>query len=180
MAGASGHRTVSDMPVAELPALDPAGSPTGCCALIDPAQWDGRCFSFAEKLFVMARTRGIFHVPIDMGSVMRRAQAAIDGAGVRSPDALILSREVSPWRALHYIAVTGPVPGMDTVHLSGRFLTKVFEGPFRDAGRWQERLLAYTLEQHEQPLQSYFFYTVCPKCAKTYGTNYVVGFQQVA
>ena len=167
-------------PSATLPALDPGTSATGCCALIDPNQWDDREFEFVDKPFVVARTRGILHVPLDMGSVMRRAQRAIDAADARSPDALVLSRDISSWRAEHLIAVTGPVPGMDLVHLSGRYLTKVFDGPFKDAGRWHEQLRELAIERGEAPQRSYLFYTVCPKCAATYGANYVVGFEQVA
>lgn len=163
-----------------LPALDPGSSPTGCCALIDPNEWDGKTFSFIDKPFAVVRTHSIFHVPVDMASVMRRTQARIDQADARAADALVLSHDVSPWRALHYVAVTGEVPGMDVVRMSGRFLTKVFDGPYRQTREWEQQLREYALARGEVPVHTYFFYTACPRCAETFGSNYVVGFARVA
>lgn len=97
----------------------------------------------------------------------------------RGDDFLILSSEVSPWHADHFLAVTKAVPGLEMERISGRFMTKVFEGPFKDASKWQEQLVSYVAFDGETPLKTYFFYTTCPKCAKVYGKNYVVGFEQV-
>jgi hypothetical protein len=76
-------------------------------------------------------------------------------------------------------AVTQEVPGLSTKRLTGTFLTKVFEGPYRNAPQWHEQLGDYARSTGHTPYASYFFYTACPKCAKAYGKNYVVGFQQV-
>lgn len=162
------------------PVIDPGASTTGCCTLIDPEQWDGREFTFDERLFAKARTRGVFHIPLNMGSVMAEAQAKIDAADARPDDFLVLSSEDSPWHADHLFAVSKPVPEMETVRLSGRFLAKVFEGPYRNAPTWLEQLGALAAERGETALASYLFYTTCPSCAKEYGKNYVVGFVQVA
>jgi hypothetical protein len=59
-------------------------------------------------------------------------------------------------------------------------MTKVFEGPFKDAGKWHSQLTNYVLSSGQKLKKSYFFYTVCPNCAKAYGKNYVVGFAKIA
>ena len=91
----------------------------------------------------------------------------------------MLSHELSPWRAEHYFAVTKDVPGAEMVTLSGNFLAKVFEGPFKDAGKWCKELTKFVESQGKQIRKCFFFYTTCPKCAKNYGKNYVVGFAQI-
>ena len=71
------------------------------------------------------------------------------------------------------------VPGADMVHLSGDFLTKVFEGPFSDVPKWLDELEQYVIDHGEHVAKIYFFYTTCPRCAKVYGHNYVVGFAEL-
>lgn len=163
-----------------VPVIDPSKSTTGCCTLIDPQEWDGETFEFKDKLFAKARTRSFLHVPLNMSSVMSRAQAKIDKAEASVDDFIILSNEASPWHADHYFAVSKEVPGLETERLTGTFMTKVFEGPFKDAQKWYKELIEYVKSKGKKPLKTYFFYTTCPKCSKVYGKNYVVGFEQVA
>ena len=65
------------------------------------------------------------------------------------------------------------------VQMTGDFVTKVFEGPYKDVPRWARQLTANIKDKGKDVEQMYFFYTTCPKCAKTYGKNYVVGVAQV-
>lgn len=162
-----------------LPKVDLTQSTTNCCPLINPADWEGKTFVFDGKLFVKASTRSFFHIPLNMGRVMAATQAKIDEANARAKEFIILSEEVSPWHANHYFAVSYDVPYLKVEKISGTFMTKVFEGPYKDAGKWYEQLIEYVKSQGMTPQKTYFFYTVCPKCAKTYGKNYVIGFEQV-
>jgi hypothetical protein len=63
--------------------------------------------------------------------------------------------------------------------LSGNYLTKVFEGPYREAGTWVREMERFVSSAEKQLRKLYFFYTTCPKCAKHYGKNYVVAFAEV-
>ena len=63
--------------------------------------------------------------------------------------------------------------------ISGTFLTKVFEGPYSQARNWCGEMDEYVKSQGKTCERLYFFYTTCPKCLKTFGKNYVVGFAQV-
>jgi hypothetical protein len=58
--------------------------------------------------------------------------------------------------------------------ISGTFLSKVFEGPFRDMRKWTEEMKNFVQSKDKAIEKLYFFYTTCPKCAKKYGKNYVV------
>lgn len=163
-----------------LPTRDMAASKTGCCPPFEPAEWDKQIFEFQDKLFAKVSTRSLFHFPLNMGSVMKRVMAQIDAADAASNEYLTLSDEVSAWRADHYVAVTKEVPEIQMVRLSGTFLTKVFEGAYQDMPKWYDQLNQYAQAQGKSVSKTYFCYTMCPKCAKAYGKNYVVGFAQVA
>ena len=84
-----------------------------------------------------------------------------------------MSDEKSLWGADVYIAVTDEIPGANLATISGTFLSKVFEGPYKDMRKWIEEMNTYVASQGKTPERLYFFYTTCPKCAKKYGENYV-------
>jgi len=58
--------------------------------------------------------------------------------------------------------------------MSGTFLSKVFEGPFKNAGKWVKQMKRYVKSQGKELKKMYFFYTTCPACARVYGKNYTV------
>jgi hypothetical protein len=120
------------------------------------------------------------HIPLNIASVITRTWAKIEKAGAcPSEEYLMLSTDPSPWRGEHFFSVSKDVPGAEMVKLSGKYVTKVFEGPFRDAGKWVKEAQAYVQAQGKQMRKLYFFYTTCPKCAKHFGKNYVVAFAEV-
>ncbi|NNC36612.1 MAG: hypothetical protein EX271_11250 [Acidimicrobiales bacterium] len=162
--------------VNELPQYDMSDNPTDCCPRFNPEDWDDRDLLFREKLFVRTETRSIAHIPLNMGKVFGKTFTAIEDAGAQDMDQfIVLSREVSAWKAEHFFAVTKAVPGENMVRLSGDFHTKVFEGPYREAKHWHEELVESVGGDMKKPPDVYFFYTTCPKCAKKYGKNYLVG-----
>lgn len=163
-----------------LPACNLDQSETGCCPRFDPAPWDQQEFVFDDWPFVRATTMNFLHVPLNMGSVVKRTWTKITTADAAPQGTfLMLSTAPSPWRGEHFFAVTKQVPAAENVTLSGTFLTKVFEGPYRDARNWCRAMQAYVQAQGRRLRKLYFFYTTCPKCAKHYGQNYVVAFAEV-
>jgi hypothetical protein len=155
-------------------------NPTGCCPRFDPRGWDAQELHFRDKLFARAKTHSLFHVPVDMRRMFSKTLGAIEAAGAHSDaDFIVLSRELSPWSAEHYFAVTKPVPGLEIVRLSGDFVTRVFEGPFSKLPQWAGELASGLAKEGRQVEKTFFFYTTCPRCAKQYGKNYVVAVAQV-
>ena len=153
---------------------------TGCCARLDAAKWDEREFNWNDKLFLKDHVRAVLHIPINTGAVMGRDQKLIEDAAAYPSDPLWLFDEVSPWGSDVFVAVDHPVPGTETVKLSGRFITKVFEGPYRDLGKWIKAMDAYVASKGLETKHHLFFYATCPNCAKKLGKNQVVAFSQVA
>lgn len=84
-----------------------------------------------------------------------------------------------PYLGRVYIAVSKEVPAKKMATLSGKFLTKVFEGPYKDVRKWMEEMKSFVESKEETVRKMYMFYTTCPKCAKKYGKNYVVILAQV-
>jgi hypothetical protein len=68
------------------------------------------------------------------------------------------------------IAVEREVPNASHVRLSGTYLTRVFEGEFKDSGQWAKEMEKFVGSKGLKMKKLYFFYTTCPKCAKAYGT----------
>ncbi len=154
-------------------------SRTGCCLRFNPDPWDEKEVTFDNKLFIRDHVKSFFHVPLNFGKVMVKNMEMIKKADTLMPEPLMLSDEKSLWGADIYIAVTKDVPGAEMARISGTFLTKVFEGPYKNAGRWAGNMKDYVKSKARELNKMYFFYTTCPKCAKVYGRNYTVILAQV-
>lgn len=168
------------MEINALPKYDMTDNPTGCCPRFRPENWDAQELNFHDKQFLRAKTWSIAHIPMNMGSVFRKTFQSIEAADAQNDsEFIVLSRDNSAWSAEHLFAVEKEVPDTDMVQLSGVFVTKVFEGPYRKIPQWCEELNESIRSQGKDASNTYFFYTTCPKCAKTYGKNYVVGVAQI-
>lgn len=162
------------------PKYDMTDNPTGCCPRFKPEGWDEQDLHFRDKLFVKAKTLSMFHIPITMGRVFPKVLKAIeDSQAVDWEQFIALSYDPSLWRGEHYFAVSKDVPGQEMVRMNGDYLTKVFEGPYKMAPRWFRDMEELVKSKGKELGKMHFFYTTCPKCAKQYGKNYVVGVAEV-
>lgn len=153
---------------------------TGCCEPFDPEPWQDKEITWSGKLFVKDHVTSFLHIPLNMGRKIIKNIELIEKANAKAPQQLMLTDEKSLWGADIYIDVAKDVPGAQTATLSGTFLTKVFEGPYQNAGKWAKEMEGYVKDRGKELKKLYFSYTTCPKCAKAYGKNYVVLFAQVA
>jgi hypothetical protein len=145
-----------------------------CCPKFDPAPWDNQVFEWDNKLFIRDKVFTLFFMPVNFGGAMRRLNKKVDNAGATMPDWLCLSEHTSKWNMDLYLAVDREIPGAENATLSGKFYSKVYEGPFRDTGKWTEEFKKSAKERGFEIKKWYMWYTTCPKCAKKYGKNYVV------
>lgn len=153
---------------------------TGCCEPFNPEPWDGKEIIWKDKLFVKDHVTSFFHIPLNMGKKIVKNIRLIEKAGAESPYQLMLTDEKSIWGADIYIDVSKNVPGAEMALISGVFLTKVFEGPYQNAGKWALEMQEYVKNKGKELKKLYFSYTTCPKCAKAYGKNYVALFAQIS
>jgi len=144
-----------------------------CCPEFNPGQWDEKFIEWNGKIFIKGRVFTFFYMPVNFGGVITRLIDKAEKAGVRLPDMLCLSDHTSKWNMDIYLEVAGKVPDAENVSLSGKYFSKVFEGPFSDTGKWCDGFNEYTKAHGIEYSKMYTWYTTCPKCAKKYGKNYV-------
>lgn len=145
-----------------------------CCPKFDPTPWNGKFFEWEKKRFIKDKVCTFFYMPLNFGSVIRRMMGKTEKIGAQVPDWLCLSDHTSKWNMDIYLAVDKEVPEAENIELSGKFLSKVYEGDFKDTGKWCKDFEKYTVEKNYVVEKQYMWYTTCPKCAKKYGKNYVV------
>lgn len=111
---------------------------------------------------------------MNFGAVMARLGKKLETAGASTQEGMWLSDHTSMWNMDLYLAVDKEVSDAENVTLSGKFLCRVFEGPYRDMRKWDEEFDAEMKNKNLKVQKKYWWYTTCPKCAKKYGKNYVV------
>jgi len=146
-----------------------------CCPKFDPKPWEDKTIEWKNKRFVKEKVFTLFYMPIGFGSKMVKLMKALDNAKIKCADNIYLSDHTSMWNMDLYLSVERSVPNLNNVTISGKFLTKVYEGEFKECGNWAKDIKDYTKRKTgKDPIKVYFYYTTCPKCAKKYGKNYVV------
>ncbi|MCE5249150.1 hypothetical protein LLG96_02915 [bacterium] len=150
-----------------------------CCPEFDPQPWDGKLFEWNNRLFIRDKVFTVFYMPFNFGAVMKRLDRKVREAHAGMPDRLCLSDHTSKWNMDVYLSVDKEIPAADTVTLSGKFLSKVYEGPYKDTGKWCKDFESYVASKELSIKKWYMWYTTCPKCAKKHGKNYVVIVAQV-
>lgn len=145
-----------------------------CCPKFDPAPWDGKVLEWGNKKFIKGKVFTLFFMPVNFGSVIVKLMAKVKDAGAGTPENLCLSDHTSKWNMDLYLAVDKEIPGAENVALSGRFFSKVYEGDFKETGKWCRDFENIAKERGMKIEKWYMWYTTCPKCAKKYGKNYTV------
>ncbi|MDD4409770.1 MAG: hypothetical protein PHW52_03925 [Candidatus Pacebacteria bacterium] len=147
---------------------------TGCCPIFDPLPWDGKLLEWHNKNFIKGSVFTLFFMPINFGSVITKLYKGLEASGIKTTDMICLSDHTSKWNMDIYLSADKEVPGMENIQLSGKYLSKVYEGNFNKTEEWCNDFKAYAKNNGYQVKKWFMWYTTCPKCAKEYGKNYVV------
>jgi hypothetical protein len=159
---------------------NPHPSETGCCPRFIPEPWEAKEWQWDNKLFLKDRVRCLFYMPLNFGGAMARNMNRIAQAEAFTPSPpLVLSDHTSKWNIDIYIEISKEVPNAETARLSGVFLSKVFEGPFKNTGQWCSQMTDWVRSKRKTIKRQLMYYTTCPKCARRYGKNYVVILAEV-
>ncbi len=152
---------------------------TGCCPRFNPDPWEKEELNYDSKLFAKDHVVSFLHVPLNFGGVMKRMMSKIDKVESCTADPIVLTDEKSMWGADVFIGVDKDIPGAVMVKISGKFLPKIFEGPYKDMSKFVKESLAYLKSKGKEVKKQFFAYPYCPKCAKAYGKNIIVILAQV-
>jgi hypothetical protein len=149
-----------------------------CCPKFDPKLWDEITLEWNEKLFLVDSVPQFMHMPLPgvygktitrMWELARKNDATPD-----LNDFLLLAYDPSPWKSIQYLSLTKDIPGANVEKLSGTYISKVFDGPYKDAAKYINETEKYIQAIGRISRKYYFYFTTCPKCAKKYGHNYIV------
>ena len=177
-----------------------------CCPKFDRSRFpdgNGKELQWKDKAFVKEHVWCFLYIPFTFGWAMTRGWKKIVKAKLDpSPQEFIVLADMkSPWYSNIYLSVKEEevteegeenekkkkvvvVPDCEMVYMTGSFLTKVFEGPYSQFGKWIKSMKEYVrsqgyLEDDVNNMDMYAYYATCPKCAKKYGENYTVLFVKV-
>ena len=152
---------------------------TICCPPFEPTLWDDKMFEWDNKKFIKDSVCTLFYIPLNFGAAMKRLDSKVTKANATMPDWLCLSDHTSKWNMDVYLAVDKDIPDAENKTLSGKYFSKVYEGPFKDMGKWGKDFEEVVKSKGLKVNKLYMCYTTCPKCAKKYGKNYVVFVGQI-
>ena len=150
-----------------------------CCPKFDPVSWDDKTFEWHNKKFIRDKVFTLFYMPVNFGSVMKKLDEKLTKADAKVPENVGLSDHTSKWNMDIYLAVDKEIPGAENVTLTGKYFSKVYEGPFSDTGKWMKDYESVAKIKNLAVKKEFMWYTTCPKCAQKYGKNYVVVVGQV-
>lgn len=145
-----------------------------CCPKFNPEPWDNKILEWKNKKFIKDKVFTLFFIPMNFGSVITRMMKNVENVGAKTINNLALSDHTSNWNMDIYLAVDKEIPNVENISLSGKFLSKVYEGDFKDTKIWSDDFEKYAQEKGYKIKKMYMWYTTCPKCAKKYGKNYTV------
>jgi len=144
-----------------------------CCPEFDPTPWDDKTFEWENKKFIKEHVFTIFHMPMNFGKVMKSVDKKLKSSGEELSDSICLSDHTSSWNMDIYLSVDKEISNTENTTLNGKFYSKVFEGPFKDTGKWCKEFENILKSKGLSSKKNFIWYTTCPKCAKKYGKNYV-------
>ncbi|MFA6306111.1 MAG: hydrolase [Candidatus Gracilibacteria bacterium] len=150
-----------------------------CCPRFDSVAWDDKIFEWTDKKFIKDKVFTLFFIPMNFGAVIKKMMAKVDKAGAQAKDWMGLCDHTSKWNMDLYVAVDREIPNAENVTLGGKFFSKVYEGNFKDTGKWCKDFADCAKGKNLEVKKMYMWYTTCPKCAKKYGKNYVVIVSQI-
>ncbi|WP_163718400.1 hydrolase [Mangrovibacterium lignilyticum] len=154
--------------------MEPKTEPVyDCCPPFDPTHWDNQMLDWTDKKFIKDHVRTLFYRPLNFGRVMRKLDKKVKDSEAKILDWMVLADHTSRWNMDLYLAVDKEIPDAENTRLSGHFFSKVYEGPFKDAGKWCNDYEEVVKEKGLKIKKWYMWYTTCPNCAKKYGKNYV-------
>lgn len=155
-----------------------------CCPKFDPSRYVNKELTLDGKLFVQDTVYSLFYIPITFGRVTNRVLTKlVDNQADPLPEEVMTLQQVypcSPWSSQVFFLATKEVEGLATTNLPGKFLTRVYQGPYSDVGKWVKDIQEIVKkDKGHDTKQILAFHPYCPGCIKHYGENYVVMMAEI-
>jgi len=156
-----------------------------CCPVFKPEKWDDKSLDWDQKPFIKASVPTFFHVPFKkiMGKKITKMMRQVEEAQKMESDMdnlLLLFHDPHAFRSDMYLSVTGSVPEALNTSISGTFIAKVYEGPYKEIPKFMKQMKTDLAIKEKKIKEFYIHYAYCPKCAAERGHNYMILFAQVS
>jgi hypothetical protein len=145
-----------------------------CCPVFNPEPWENKEITLKNERFITRRVRCLFFIPINFGPAIKKQVDLLEKHDAIPAEFMLLSNNCSLWGMDVHVNTSKEIPNVKMTTISGDFLSKVFEGCYKETGKWVKEMKKYVASTGKEMKDLYFSYTTCPKCAKKYGKNYVV------
>ena len=168
-----------------------------CCKILSPAEWDKKEIVWRDKPFLKSHYFAFLHVPVNIGKKITEGMKKIEEAGLQA-EQMVLSKNDGWFGADILIPIKTKTDIFEVELITGRFLTRLFDGHYGDMRKWiretrswcrekqslaagrEKQSLAAGREKGLEPEEFIFWYATCPKCAKKRGDKaQVVVFAKV-
>jgi hypothetical protein len=154
-----------------------------CCAELDTRLWNNVEHKWTNKIFLKDSVPEVFHIPLPgsyhkvVTRMWKKAEEA--GAAAAPKDFMLLAYDPTPFKSELLMSITKEIPGEEIVKLSGKFISKVFDGPYNNVPKFMKEMNGYLASLRKTAKKHYFYFAYCPKCAKKYGHNLIVDIAEV-
>ncbi len=147
----------------------PAPEEACVCPRLDPAQWEGTRHAWKDRPFVVEPYRAIAHIPLGITGKLERIMPDLKARGLLADPVQVLFRNERFFGGELWIALSREEPGLATRRISGEFLSKYFEGQYRQAGQWYRQAAEACRAAGTEAAELLAWYATCPKCAEKLG-----------
>ncbi len=151
-----------------------------CCLKLVKEDWDKKEVQWKEKPFYKTKYYSLFHIPINFGGVVKEAMEEITSRGLDEEQVMTFSKEDSIFSSTLLLSLRRDAEDLETVKLSGRYISMIFENGYRQTSKWIGKVRRYVEGQGKVAKELLFWYVTCPRCAKKYGKAQTVIFAKVA
>jgi hypothetical protein len=154
-----------------------------CCPEFEPKRWDKKTLSWKKKPFLKESIPTFFHIPFPpmIGKRITKMYRLAKDAKADPPlkEWLVLFHDPHAFKSEIFMSVTKPVDGGNNTTISGKFMLRVFDGPYNAIPKFIREMNVYLSAKGKKAKDYYVHYAYCPKCAKKYGHNHMILFAQV-
>ncbi|MEK7096634.1 MAG: hydrolase [Patescibacteria group bacterium] len=147
------------------------------CKELKKSDWDEKEFIWKNKVFYKTKYKEFMHIPLNFGKVITKAFKEIEKNKIET-DGFTLSGEENVFSSSLMIPLKTKSDKLPTETMSGSFMTKLFEGQYKDAGDWAKEMTNYVHGKQKEVAKLWFWYAICPKCAKKMGKVQTVIFAE--
>lgn len=153
-----------------------------CCELMEKKDWEGKTFTWKDRLFVKKKYFSIFYMPLNIDGVLKKLMADLDAKKLMPKEhPIMLFRNEGFFGGEVLVAIKKNDPKYDVVSLSGKYYTKFYEGKsYGEVGKWYKDFSKAAKQNELEVTQMMTEYALCPGCQKKFGKMQAVLFGKLS